>query len=276
LASLDVFGYPSNLIARFYSNPAFGVLVQRALVEFDKGNQIGLAEQTAVFASSLGRTQGAVAPSEFWYFWRQFFHFSHTGKLSDAQLKNVDISMFLKQLGEMEAAFDKPLAMKGMILNWNIPYLARSSEKFFFVDLQRDSFAVAQSILESRVRYAGSRGAWWSFKPPEYRDWLELDPIDQVAAQVVYTKRAISEGLSKLEDHRKLVVNYAEFCEDPALIYKKISEKYKEFGELLPTLNDNDAQFRVRYENRLNDNDSERLIEALADWEAKLQGDYPV
>ena len=125
LAGLGCFGYPSNLIARFYGNPAFGCEVQKALVDHDKGNQIGLADQTREFKSSLGRTEGALAPSEFWYFWRRYFKFNDEQKLCDAELESVDANSLIRDLAAMEKSLGRPLVMKGMLLNWHIEYLAR-------------------------------------------------------------------------------------------------------------------------------------------------------
>ena len=216
LASLGTFGYPSNLIARFFGNPAFGCEVQKALVDFDKGNQLGLADVSEEYSSSLGRTKGALAPSEFWYYWRRFFKFKDIQQLNKEELNAANSLSFLNGLGAMEQATGKPLAMKGMIMNWHIPYLAELSDKFVFISIKRDIFQVAQSILMCRELYAGNRNAWWSFKPPQYLEWLEMSPIEQVAAQAIYTQKAVADGMAVIPSNRKLEISYADFCANPS------------------------------------------------------------
>lgn len=270
LASLDVFGYPSNLMARFFGNPAFGCEVQKALVDFDKGNQLGLANVAQEYSSTLGRVNGAQAPSEFWYYWRRFFEFSDANQLSPHELGQVDVESFLGGLGAMETSLGRPLAMKGMIMNWHIPYLAKLSDRFFCVSIQRDLFEVAQSILICRERYSGSRKEWWSFKPPQYNEWLDLSPIEQVAAQAVYTQKAVADGMASIPSDRKLEVSYADFCANPSRIYSQIHEKYQSMGsELSPEYTGNEC-FDASNAVRLNSEDERALRRALLRFEAEV------
>ena len=263
ISELGCFGYPSNLIARFYGNPAFGCEVQRALVDFDKENQIGLALQKQEFDSSLGRTQGASAPSEFWYYWRRFFKFNDVQKLSQSELKSADFNGFIKGLAGMEKSLGLPLVMKGMLLNWHIEYLSKRCPLFFFVQIQRDLFYVAQSILESRERYCGSRKGWWSLKPPGYHDWLHMSPIEQVAAQVVYTERAVLEGMKQISTDRKMKIDYADFCMDPESIFREIAGKYKNLGCDIQIENNQWRGFQKREDVRISDKDEKALRGSL-------------
>lgn len=271
LASLDVFGYPSNLIARFFGNPAFGCEVQKALVDFDKGNQLGLSDLAQDYSSSLGRASGVLAPSEFWYYWRRFFKFTDGQKLNEAELDSVDSQAFINGLGAMESSLGKPLAMKGMIMNWHIPYLAKLSDRFFCVSIKRDLFEVAQSILICRERYSGSRKGWWSFRPPQYKDWLELSPIEQVAAQAVYTQKAVADGIASIPSDRKLELSYADFCTSPNLIYNQIREKYQSLGiDTFAEYTGNDY-FERNDSVRLNREDERLLRDAVARFEAEAR-----
>ena len=132
LAASGRFGYPSNLIARFYGNPSIGVAIQKVLIENDHEGQLWPGVRNWRSDSQLGRTYGALAPSEFWYYWRRFFCFEDEHRLDDEALSRVDVEGFLGGLGAMEAAIGKPLVMKGMMLAWHIPFLSRISENFRF------------------------------------------------------------------------------------------------------------------------------------------------
>jgi hypothetical protein len=264
---LGTFGYPSNLIARFFGNPAFGCEVQKALVDFDNGNQLGLAGLTQEYSSSLGRVNGVLAPSEFWYYWRRFFKFKDVQQLNEQELGATNSHAFMDGLGAMESSLGKPLAMKGMIMNWHIPYLAELSDKFVFISIKRDVFQVAQSILMCRERYAGNRNAWWSFKPPQYLEWLEMSPIEQVAAQSVYTQKAVSDGMAVIPSNRKLEISYADFCANPSEIHRQIYQRYQSLGCDIPPEYTGDECFDESNDVRLSQEDERVLKTAISHFE---------
>jgi hypothetical protein len=83
------------------------------------------------------------------------------------------------------------------------------------------------SILEARKRQFGSENEWYSFKIPEYLQLRDLDPITQSAGQVHYITKAVNKGMAAVEESKKLVVQYEEFCQDPQQV----------FGQLLGKLN---------------------------------------
>lgn len=264
LAALDQFGYPSNLIARFFGNPRIGVLAEKALIDYDTKNQIGLHGDLGEHRSDLGRTIGAKVPSEFWYFWRRFFDFGEIQTLSDAELDAVDWSGFLSELASMEVAFGKPVAMKGMIMNWHVPTLSSQFDKFVFVNLKRDLFFVAQSMYLARKDFFGDCQRWWSYKPPEYNSLTQLSPIEQVAAQAVYTQKAVDEGMSQVPPSRRLDVDYESFCQCPGDVYRRIRECFSGLGYDLGDEYFGEGSFRVSNTVRLSDQEEVDLKAALA------------
>ncbi|TNE67862.1 MAG: sulfotransferase, partial [Alphaproteobacteria bacterium] len=264
LSQLGAFSYPSNMLARFFANPYFGARVQQALADYDKEDLIGLRGGWD-FKSDLGRTRGALAPSEFWYFWRRFFKFGEIQCLSDAELAAVDADGFRRGLAGIEAAFDKPLALKAMIMNWHAPYLDSILDHALFLHVRRDRFACAQSIYEARQRFYGDADRWYAFKPREYPALADKDPFAQVAGQVHYTDRAIEQGLAGVVEDRKLVVDYEAFCADPAATYGAIARRFAAQGcNRLPARYEGPAAFDVNKTVRLDAADADRLRAALA------------
>ncbi|NWK56815.1 sulfotransferase [Verrucomicrobiaceae bacterium N1E253] len=270
LSRLGCFGYPSNLIARFYGNPAFGCEVQKALVDYDKEDQMGIKTQQLEFESQLGRVKGALAPSEFWYYWRRFFHFGEIQKLDDSQLHSVDSDAFLQGLASMESSLGKPLVMKGMLMNWHIDYLLNISERFVFTHIRRDLFSVAQSILESRVHYYGNRKTWWSFKPPEYPELAELGAIEQAAAQAVYTHHAVSMGMQLVPQSRSIEIDYLSLCQSPEAILSTIHQKYQDLGCPLDMPATPVQRFDHREQVRLNNDDEYALRSAIEKYQHQV------
>lgn len=232
LAATGQFGYPSNLVARFYGHPGFGVRVQQALHDYDEDNQIGLrGPLDGAFESRLGRTLGALAPSEFWYWWRRFFVFPDVQVLPRDAFEAADTARFLHELAEMEQAFGRPLLMKGMHLNWHLSELAGLSERFFFLHLRRDDRFVAQSIYRSRERFFGTSQRWWSHKPPEFERLRKLAPEEQVAGQAVFTDAAVARGLQAVPEARRLAVRYSDFCAGPGAVYAALADRLAAMSE---------------------------------------------
>ncbi len=232
LAVTSRFAYPTNMLSRFYKAPYIGALIQQLFTapEFNYGNEILDFAHEISFASRLGKTRGALAPNEFWYFWRRFTPNSELRYVDEASLQQMDHGGFVAELAAMESVFDKPLAMKGMILELNIPFLSSILDKVLFLFIKRHPVYNAQSLLESRLRFFGDRQAWYSVKPPEYERLKGLDPIEQVVGQVYFTNRAIEEGLEQIDAVRGLTVSYERFCADPGEVFRQLGLKLADQG----------------------------------------------
>jgi len=234
LAESQRWGYPSNIISRFYGAPYIGARIQQILIEHDYKNEITDFQKTDPYASSLGKTKGATAPHEFWYFWRRFFPLAQDADVVPPEaLANVDVTRLNAELATLEAAFDKPLAMKAMLLNWHIPFLDATFEKILFVHVKRDPLYVMQSILEGRRKNFGSEDRWYSFKPPEYRWLKDLEPVYQVAGQVHFILKAVNDGLAQVVGPRKLELDYERFCQHPTEVWDTLRSKLAAQGYTL-------------------------------------------
>ncbi len=234
LSGTGCFAYPTNLISRFYAAPYIGARIQQLLTDprYNFRDEFADFAPMATYTSDLGKTQGLLAPNEFWYFWRRFFHFGEIQTLADDELRRVDSNGFASELAAFEAAFDKPVLLKGMIINWIIPFVAHTLKKVLFLHVTRDPLYNAQSLLESRLNYFGTIDTWYSFKPPEYR-WLKHgSPCTQVAGQVFFTNDAVSRGLASIDPAQWIRVNYEDFCEDPEAVFNAIGEKFEQQGIL--------------------------------------------
>lgn len=232
LAQTCRFAYPTNLLSRFYRSPYIGALIQRLLTdpEFDFNHEFFDVSSEMSFYSDLGKTRGALAPNEFWYFWRRFFPYGEIQYLDEESLAKVDAVRFVAELAAVESVFDKPLAMKGLIINWNIPYVSNLLDQILFIYITRHPLYNAQSLLEARVKYYGNRRGWYSFKPQEYEKLKKLDPFDQVAGQVYFTNKSIDQGLSEIGRARWLHLSYENLCESPHKVFAQILAKLENLG----------------------------------------------
>lgn len=228
LANTGLVAYPTNLLSRFYQAPIIGAKIQLLLTDprFNFRDELGEFIQHAEYISENGKTKGVLAPNEFWYFWRRFLAEPNRDIWTDTELKqSMDVQTLQAELSGMMQVFQKPFATKGMLFNYNIPFLDTVFENILFIQIKRDPIANAASILQARIRQMGSEKEWYSFKIPEYDLLREKDPIIQACGQVYYINRAIDSGLAEVREDRKLVVHYEEFCLNPEAFFSKIVEK---------------------------------------------------
>lgn len=234
LANTRLLAYPTNLLSRFYQAPIIGAKIQLLLTDpqFNFRNELSEFAQQADYKSENGKTKGALAPNEFWYFWRRFLAEPGRDVWTDEELRQtMDIATMKAELAGIMDVFQKPFAAKSMLFNYNIPFLDSIFDKALFVHIKRDMVTNVASVLEARKRQLGDEAAWYSFKIPEYEELKNFDPITQAAGQVHYINKAVVSGLSNVEESKKLTVQYEDFCQNPRCIFDELMEKLNMFGE---------------------------------------------
>ena len=264
LANSGAVSYPTNLLSRFYGAPVMGAQIQLLLTDprFNFRNEILDFNSSISFDSENGKTKGALAPNEFWYFWRRFLPFGEIEWLSDEELfRVVDREKLVAELTTLTRVFGKPFALKSMILNYNIPFLDAIFKKALFVQIRRDPVTNVASILEARKRHFGSENEWYSFKIPEYLQLKDLDPITQSAGQVHYINKAVTQGMATVDKSRKLVVQYEEFCQNPGKLYDALIEKLNENGCSIDSSYNGESAFVITRKKVQDENISKALRE---------------
>lgn len=139
----------------------------------------------------------------------------------------------------------RPLAMKALILNYNVDFLASLFENAIFIHSSREPLANIASGLDARRRQYGSIDPWCSFKIREYPQLKELTPHEQVAGQIHYINDTVEKGLSQLPEHRRVAVDYEAFCHKPAVYYHYLRERLALFGHEFPMTYDGPGHFDV-------------------------------
>lgn len=253
LANTNEFAVPTNFLSRFYKAPYFGALIQQLLYnpDYNYKNELYDFKNEVNFNSDLGKTKGPLSANEFYYFWRNFFKFKEIQFLDKKNLDKINKRKFISELAAIESVLDRPLTLKALIINWNISFVSNLFDKVLFIHIKRDPIFNAQSLLEARKRFYGDITAWYSFKPPEYRYLKDLDPFTQVAGQVYYTNKAIDKGFNSIEDGKKLVVNYEDFCNNPESVYLQILEKFHDFKYRIDPIYGGPESFKVSNEIKL-------------------------
>jgi hypothetical protein len=264
LANLGCFAYPTNFLSRFYAAPYLGAKLQQLILDerYNFNNELFDFSTRIDYLSENGKTIGALAPNEYWYFWRRFFPYKEIHYLAESELMRVAIDQFAAELAALEAVFDKPLAMKAMIANLNLPFLASHVPQAVFVVMQRDPLFNIQSLLEARVRQLGSREPWYSFKPPEYPQLKSLSPIEQVAGQVYYLQLGIDTGLAQIDPNRFLRLEYLDFCLAPEAAYHQLCELFTLSGYELDSRYPGPSHFTHTDQIRLSEAEVDQIRQA--------------
>jgi len=234
LAYTGKFGYPSNLISRFYKAPYWGIKIQQLIADpkYNYKNELTDVIPKITFKSHLGKTKGMLAPNEFWYFWRRFLpEPKKTNKLDSKALEKIDTRNLCREFAAMENAFNKPLLFKALIMNWNINFLfSIFNQKPIFIYIKRDIRYNIQSLIKARKDFWGSEKTWYSFKPPEFKMLQKLHPVKQVAGQIYYTNKAIEKQLKKIPLNNRIELKYKDFCHTPEKLLNELSERFDKNG----------------------------------------------
>lgn len=249
LASSGEFSYPSNIISRFYKTPIIGSKIQKLLTDpkYNFRNEIIDFTSDISFESNNGKTRGALEPNEFWYFWRRFFPDDLRGYTSDELIKKTDIQVMRQELWGIAKVFEKPIALKGMICNYHIPFLNEAFPKALFICLSRNIDRHVQSVLAARKRQFGTYDEWYSFLIPEYDELIQIsDSTIQVKKQIEYINNAITEGLHYVPEVKKIQVTYEEFCRNPENLYTIIRKKLELQGFIIKKEYVGKKEFTVR------------------------------
>ncbi|MGR9087961.1 MAG: sulfotransferase [Gammaproteobacteria bacterium] len=261
LAGSGLAAYPTNLLSRFYGAPVVGAQIQLLMTDprFNFRNEILDFCSPVAFESENGKTRGALAPNEFWYFWRRFLPFGELDWMPDEELvRTVDRARLVSELTTLTRVFGKPFALKGMIVNYHIPFLDALFKKALFIQIKREPVANIASILAARRRQLGNENAWYSFRIPEYPELKALDPVSQAAGQLYYINKAVDAGMKTVDEARKLTVQYEDFCLRPETVYRQLLGKLAGYG----CHADNDYRLPERFEMARTQADEARILEA--------------
>lgn len=266
LASSGAFAYPTNLLARLSHTPAVAARIQTLLTDpeygfdgdlFDLGGPVD-------FSSNLGKTKGALAPNEFWFFWRRFLPTTELRHLGDEGVAATDAEGLRAGLAALEEAFGKPLAMKGLMVQLDLEAFARILPRAFFLHVVRDPLYNAQSLLEAREGYYSDRGEWYASKPANYDELARLSPEEQVVGQCASVHRAIRAGRAAIDPGRSMEISYEAFCADPGAAWSTLRERLAAMGHELPAQHPGPERFEVTNVDRLEPETMARLRELVA------------
>lgn len=209
VAESGLLGYCSNLVARFWRNPAFGARVQRVLAPM-------LPDDSMTYRSHRGRTERWYEPHEFGYFWERFFPFDDHHELAEGEESEVDWDQLRREIAGLEAELQRPMLFKNLLLSMVVGALADALPGAKFVEIRRDPLAVANSLYRSRLAEFDDPEEWFSARPAHHESLRDEEPAAQIAEQMVAIERKLRRTETRLASDRWCRLDYEAICQRPA------------------------------------------------------------
>lgn len=230
-ASLGLFSYPSNFLSRFYKAPYIGALIYEIVTnpELQYKSEFSDIVVDMNFTSSIGKTSGFISPHDFWYFWRNIYDFPDIPCSEDEFEKGFNHKLLNDELALIQKAFGKPFLCKGRMLTWYLETASKKINDVIYLHLYRDPIATIRSLFNAREKWTGNDETWFSWKPREYFELIQLDKYHQVAGQFYYIEKEILTKRKNLGNYY-LSISYEELCNNPENVYNLICAKIKEIN----------------------------------------------
>ena len=182
------------------------------------------------YSSSFGFTKGPFGPHEFGYFWKRWFNYGDTHELNSEQFLSINQTEIKKTINLLSGHFQIPFLFKNAVaITLQIDFIAKIFPQALFILSSREPIYNAQSLLQCRDQYSGSKNKWFSAKPKEYTTLKKLSIYDQVAGQVFYCEKKIHQ-VYKQNEARFINIVYSNLCDQPQKIIETIANKFSNLG----------------------------------------------
>lgn len=206
--------YLNNLTAVFPRSPIMANrLFGRFLQKPTPGTYVNFYGRTSGFA---GRNDGL----HIWDRWLGNDRYTPPTRLEPAVAD--DMRRFF---GAFEAAFGGPFVNKNNALAVCADVVAAALPTSYFVCVRREPFFNVQSLLATREFIQGGRQAPYGVGDPAYAGRTDVDPIEEVCAQVLYIQRRMQELQRLLGPDRFWIVDYEEFCRAPYAVAERVADE---------------------------------------------------
>jgi len=192
--------YIDNLAASWYKNLPFGMWLSN--------KKFGLLPHNNYFANHGNTAEfGEHAPSEcgdFWYRWlSKDDHFVDSGETLRKAIKQIR-----SELTQVRSMFGLPLMFKNLNMGQRLRLIKQFAPEAKVVFIRRDPRFVVRSILKARAKENVAEHEWWSVKPKNFHELLELPETEMCAAQVFYIEEQIKQDLQLFPQDSVKTIQY--------------------------------------------------------------------
>lgn len=161
----------------------------------------------ANFSSRYGNTSSWTSPSECQGLWYNWFPKDH----DHVDLEDIDsntITSLKITVTALLNRYKRNLVIKNLSCGHRIRVLSKVFPNAKFINIKRDPFFTVQSLLLARRSLSIADDGWWSVKPKNYEDLINLPLVEKLVAQVYFNECQIEEDLRGLQESNVYSVNY--------------------------------------------------------------------
>lgn len=185
------------------------------------------------FTSKYGLIEGRMAPHEAGGIWNRWYptesndgyNYTPAGYFDD-KTKNI----IYQTVAGVERLFDAPFINKNVKQSVRIQSLVEIFPKALFIQVKRNLFDVANSLLITRKQITNDINAWLSVMPKEIDQLRDKDYLEHICGQIFYVEQNIEEDIVLVGKERQHITSYERLCEDPRHEIDRISTFVKSHG----------------------------------------------
>lgn len=254
------FAYLSNLAHRLYRTPAAATHLGRGVIRNWTGN----------YASTHGHIGGWGAPCEGGWFWQRWL--PECDVIDEHDLDGRSIGEMRRTIAAISHTLEAPFVSKNVDHSVQMRALNSIFPGCTFIEIQRNDADCVRSILKLRRDVSGERNPkqWLSVKPQGWEYFRDADPVKQVCAQVLLTKRSIEESAQRIDPRRRCVVQYDRLCANPEAEIQKVAAFLRDRGLMIDQHRDVPKTFESSSGISFDVREDERIIHTMDEVEHAL------
>lgn len=174
------------------------------------------------YENYYGKTAGMQSPSEANHLWNQWVDVDASDfRTVLSQQGSEDTADFFNSFSATE---NKPTLSKNNNANAFAEVVSQSLENAYFICMKRETRYLAQSLLQARIEINGNVAQSYGVTNTN-SDVDDTDPVDQVLEQIDYLNNLATAQQQKLGEDRFWIVDYEEFCNNPAALIQRVNTK---------------------------------------------------
>lgn len=181
------------------------------------------------YRSRYGIVDGPIAPSDGW----DIFHRWFPRYEIDRPVLENRLYALANVVRLFEMLFGAPFANKNNSNSIRIRHLRRTFPDALFIHVRRDVADTVASLIEARAAHGVPLNQWWGVPPPQFLRCTFGCEIEQAVAQVLGVRECVAQSFARIEERRRHVIAYEDFCREASPLETWVSSIYARDGVAL-------------------------------------------
>lgn len=207
-------GYISNLLAKFYKAPLFGMELEKDLLD---------KKYKSDFLSKYGNTFGINEPHEWGWFWKEMLDLKGEEHYSNI----TDFTKLQKNLYSITNTKKLPLIIDNVFALSNLVKIQKDLKNIRVINMTRNLYFVCNSIINARLSKNNDINTFYGHPPKNIKEVLSIkNPIEQIVFQVKSIQNEIDAIITNFNKHT-LHIDYEEIYNDSFAVVNKFHDFVK-------------------------------------------------